>query len=1186
MASLFWISFWWTEGKVWAQYEVFGTSRDYAMNITMTNSRFTPIQLPLHLEDPFEAIGLQPTADERRHAELVRTLLALWQAPEVSLTACLAVPFLKRGYGRSAISGPICKQALDLAAYFVQWQSALASQSSGDNLTSVLGRLYREVYLEIPELPFTLLLLADHGVSLSTDDQITREAAVQTQKVFAPLAGMLGIWSLYRSWTEKSYEVLFPEQYAELKMLLGDPSEYLEKAFRAILRPRQQAELPATKATVTAKSYLRDKAEAFLFVKKSLRAQLDVMNVKSRIVPIAHHAGLALRRVHEGESSEDVARRLSVRIFCRSVADCYTTLGAIHRLGKPVSIGSSLHFKDHIASPQPNGYQSLHATITLRRFREDGTGSIVVECRILTNAMHRLNEKGLIVARRRTRDNSPQSAWWQRIPDLERHLSRSGAKRPASKIHDYLLQNEPHSVSEPIYVFTPRGEIVLLPNNSTPLDFAYNIHTQMGHHALRVVVNGKSVPYAYPLRNGDIVRVRYDANFSGPDLSWLGFVKTSGARASIQRWLKYRANSLHPGRAYFEEALLKIVNWYEREKNYKLTISTRRAEEFLIDQAKVHNAAEVRELYAKINANNELTTQLVQQLVSSELASSVVTAQGDSLTHIYEHHRISICMNCRPSPGNSITGLENSSNTGRKTIIVHDETRQHCTAAASELKRIPLRWAEPATSQADDILIFRIRGMDRPGLLKEALTVIYETPKTALLKVDAQTNREGQADIALMVSGQWFGGFDRVVERLGRIAGIQELGQFPPSPSQRMSAVNNSLDFEQPLLTSNPYTSEEVFQRGIFFNRQDLLQSLSLWLKEEAPYESMILHGQRRVGKTSLVKYFMNEYLIPYGLIRPIFVDFQALNQYSSQEVASLIVRKVHEEGTVPEREEDEPHWQWANRAIRQALKQSSRLLIIIDEFNFLIEAEKHGKIDPAVYDNLRSLMNGNRNVNWLLVVQDTHYFDRDMWKGAGPLLQKTRELTVKHLERDWAKLLILEPSKHCGVVPKNEKQISNQIFRLTTGSPFLIHLICHYLVKNSSGERFDNKDVSAASNFVVHIGKRYFAHFTKNLVGIREVVMAGIAFLLKNRKSCPESDLFDLLNSEAPELHNEAVKRSLQSLEIEGQITYKVWGENSGRRITIPIELYRRFITEDLNLAECVEKWRTLRRLNGRQGD
>lgn len=1144
---------------------------------------------PLQLSGPLGGIGLRLSPAEKAHAQKVIAYLKLWKAPATAVAAAAIAPHIDR---RPESTPPgLDPEAVTLAMRLVEWRRSFASSSAkevastAEWLSLALGRLYRLAYLDALSFPFTLLLLADHEARMSAGEEVGDDLALHTHKVFAPLAEMLGIWSLYKHWVERSYSKLFSKQYSQLRDLLGDPEDYTEQSFKQLRRERRErSSTSAAKAKEggRGRQYLLDKAEAYLRLKPAVLARLRGMNVRARVVPISHHAGLALRRIHEGESIEDVASRLSVRIICPTVADCYTTLGVVHNLGSPVSVGSTLHFKDQIASPQPNGYRALHATITFRNFRKGGGGSIVVECRILTHTMHRLNQEGVMAGRQLSeRAELPSSAWWHRLPELDRQLSKMHSASGNDNIQQYLIRHEPRSTSDPLYVFTPRGEIVLLPSDSTALDFAYSIHTQMGHHAMRIEVNGNSVPHGYPLRNGDIVRVHHNPTFAGPDISWLGQVKTSWARTSIRRGLALKANSAHPGRAYFEAGLVKALNWYEREKGYKLSLPSVRVNDFLLERSKYEGYVDVREFYALLNNNNELTQRLVAELISAEIATTVVNARGRPLTAVYEPHQIRFCMTCRPTPREPVVGVERQA---PRQIKIHLEGEDHVPMSG----RVPLVWAEQTVSDPFDHLMFRLSGHDRPGLLREVLDVVYQTPKTYLLKVNAHTDGDGHAELALLVSGEWIGGFDKVLERLGRVGGVQEIKTSLPSPAERLGLYPTPAHPEPPARTPNPYTSEEVYHRGIFFNRQELLSEILWWLREPGPRQTMILHGQRRVGKTSLVKHLIHEHLTQYRFIHPVFVDMQGLDAYTSAYIAALIVRKVYEgdESGAPPREQDEPTWAWARRALKKALDQHKRLLIIIDEFNFLIDAEREKHLDPKVYDNLRYLINDLRDINWMLVVQDTHFLDDNLWLGAGVIFQKSRTLTVRHLERDWAKRLILEPTKSCGITFRDEARMFNQMMRLTAGNPLLIHLICGALVKESLHVKrryVDEEELKYAVNVIVHQGQRWFAHFKKNLTGLREVVMAAVAENLRGRKSALEADVIRAIGECAPEIKEEAIHRSFAALVTEGQVAFKSWIQGGPRRVYIPIEMYRRFITRDLNLHDAVDKWRAARRPHAR---
>jgi hypothetical protein len=408
--------------------------------------------------------------------------------------------------------------------------------------------------------------------------------------------------------------------------------------------------------------------------------------------------------------------------------------------------------------------------------------------------------------------------------------------------------------------------------------------------------------------------------------------------------------------------------------------------------------------------------------------------------------------------------------------------------------------------------------------------------------------------------------------------------QSPPSPSQQAALTASTLvvDLAYPSsLLPNPYTSEEVFQRGIFYDRQSQLSTLHDWLREELPSHPMILHGQRRIGKTSLVKYLMYEYLPSQRLVQPVFVDLQGLDEFAPRNVANFIVSKVFREieQPIPPRSPDEETLIWLDRALTEALKHSPRLLIVIDEFNVLIDLERQAKLNPVIYDNIRYIMNTHRNINWLLVVQDTHFLDKSMWLGAGILFQRARELQVMPLEKDWARRLILEPTRKCGIVPERDSEFIDEMLRLTGGSPFLIHLMCRELiqeVRRQGRSKITSDDMTTAAAVINHAGKRWYNHYLRNLTGLREVVMAAIARSLRRNPSVEEAKILPLLTEKLPTLNPHTVQKILVMLAQEGLIAITSGGRRKSNRITIPTELFRRFIVQELDLDESIERYQT----------
>jgi (p)ppGpp synthase/HD superfamily hydrolase len=1024
------------------------------------------------------------------------------------------------------------------------------------------------------------LVLAHHDALLSRSDELGIDEARLTHGLFEPLAEMLGLWSLYKGWVEKSYAVLFSDQYKEMRRLLGAPEDYNEDAFRLMLTSSNGVASPSSVIPSQKNNYLLDKAAAFISFKEKLQERFSQKGITASINLITYYPGLSLRRVRERESSEDVARRLSVRIISQSVDECYAALGIIHGLGRPVSLSSILHFRDQIASPQPNGYQAVHAAVTYRGFRADGGGSIIVECRIVTPAMLELNEHGVVAALLSGHSpGSPANGWWNQIPLLDRHLGKMMGC-PDQSIREYLGRYNTGSVADILYVFTPRGEIVLLPQGSTPLDFAYRLHTEMGHHAIRVEVNGQPVPHGYPLRNGDIVRVHYDQDYAGPDISWLGLVATSSARINIRRKLAGRARAAHKGRAYIENALLKALDRFMRKKGYDLIVTNDRVESFLRERAQFYDCTDVNELYSRLYGNNHLAQLLVAQLISSELSPSVVAADGEPLSYL--PHQVKICYACLPVPGDPIVGYDRLSKHARRKMAVHHASAQSCLQKASESNKVRLTWLSRASVDQRELLVLRIIGDDRQGLLRDVLEAIYRTEEAYLYKVEAQTYGDRHAEISLTVRTDTFTRFAEIQSLLGKVAGVREIVTAPPSPSQRVAFSVDPLHLQPPRQPSlplpNPYTSEEVYQRDIFYNRQELLDSLIEWLRVPPPADPMILHGQRRVGKTSLVKYLIHEYLPPLRLVQPVFIDLQALTQFTSQNIAGFIVKRVFRDirQSAPPREEGEEPIEWLGRALDEARTLHPRLLIIIDEFNVLIDLERSGNMDAVVYNNLRAVMNAQRSVNWLLVVQDTHFFDSDMWRGAGILFQRARIKAVEHLDRNWARRLILEPARKCGIVPQDEAFVIDEVLKLTAGSPFLIHLICRELVERARRQGrtvITDADIQAASDVVKHDGERYFFHFTQNLKGIRKIVMAAVIAVLGMEDVADETKVIKRMRAKAPEISAKTVRESIVGLSQEGLLS--VQSEGKRRYISIPIGLFRAFLTDKMDLDKLVNEWR-----------
>jgi (p)ppGpp synthase/HD superfamily hydrolase len=1138
-------------------------------------------------------------------------ILLKWRAPHNSVIAAIIAPLIKHVPSIcDNVEWTFQPEATVLAMRLIKWQQDSGIDLEGSNkpdaqqLSAVLRDLYRQSYLDLPHLPFILLLLADHAARF--DDSASHRLAQLTEAVFIPWAEMLGCWSLYRVWVDSVYAKLYNEEFADLKRLVGEPREYNQREFEALLRRRGTCDTanptaqetgtqpdgsndvpPIDRQWLSDKKFLLDKAEAFLHVKAKLLTVLNSKQLRVRIMPLRNYAGLALQRIKAGESKDDVAARLTVRLLCRSVDECYELLGIVHSLGKPLSSSSNIRFEDHIASPQPNGYRALHTAITYQ-YHKKREEKIIIEFRILTIEMYRLNEYGAIAALHKRKPIPLQvQGWWDRLPALTTELHRRFGSSRWNSVEQLLAEQELASTSEPIYVFTPRGEIVLLKRGSTPIDFAYHIHTDMGHHAMSVEVNGQVVPHSYPLCNGDRVRIHYDPHFIGPDLSWLLFVATPLAQASIRRGLARLANSNNRGRALIQGTLLKLIRYYKRAKGYNISVNTSLLDDFLMRISRDYKCESVEELYSRIENKSISTDQIMWKFISDELSLGVQNTSGTALQ--YHRHLVFLCKTCRPVPGEAIVGCEKlvSRSSSTKKLVIHCQEDYNCIKSANPHRLVPLSWAESLKSEEDKFLVFQIVADDRKGLLRELLEIVYRTPRANLFSVDAQTGNDDQAKVSMIVKADSFSQLADIKSQFIQIANLTSISSYLPSPSQQLALVRSAEVQMQPLL--NPYTTEEVYTRGSFYDREEPLDFLLKWLDEPLPASSMILHGQRRVGKTSLVKYLINEFLTPRHSILPIYITFQNVDVSSTNSIIFDIAKCVAD--AVPQPVSGPGGGgaiTWLNDVLHKASKRYPRVLIVLDELNVLMDLEKEGKLDSNIYDNLRGLMAEHRSVNWLRVIQDTHFFDPSLWLSAGTLMSNPREFQLRHLDLDWSRKLIVEPTKKCGITLQSEKRLIGDILELTSGSPYLINLICFELVNRVRNLRRSNitpQDLEHVVNRVIFEGDRFFDHFLRNLTGIKRVVMAAVATVCTTAEPRDDSDVIDLINHETNSIDTVTMRKVLQDLAKEGLIELSADAWALLPRPSIPVGIFRRFVRNNLDLRKTIEELNTTSSLHLPQG-
>ena len=372
----------------------------------------------------------------------------------------------------------------------IKFQSKIEQQSEN----------YRKLFLAMAkDIRVIIIKLADRLHNMRTlkfvSEEKQKRIALETIEVYAPLANRLGISNIKWELEDLCLRYLEPEQYYEL----------VEK----VNLKRQERQ-----------KFIED---AIL----QIHTKLIRSSVKAEISGRAKHFYSIWRKMRRDKKDISEIYDLSaVRVLVHNVRDCYAVLGVIHAMWKPIPG----RFKDYIAMPKSNGYQSLHTTVMARGYP--------LEIQIRTFSMHKVSEYG-VAAHWKYKESGKGSmaetdydkklSWLRQILNLQQDLKDSGEYVEALKMDIF---------SDEVFVFTPRGDVISLPKGAVPIDFAYHIHTDVGHHCVGAKVNGKIVPLEYKLKNGDLVSIITNKNNDGPSRDWLNIVAAADTRAKIRGWFK------------------------------------------------------------------------------------------------------------------------------------------------------------------------------------------------------------------------------------------------------------------------------------------------------------------------------------------------------------------------------------------------------------------------------------------------------------------------------------------------------------------------------------------------------------------------------------------------------------------------------------------------------------------------
>ena len=629
----------------------------------------------------------------------------------------------------AALFGPEVAALVDGVTKLSRVDFKTREEQQAESLRKMLVAMARDIRV-------ILIKLADRLHNMRTLRHSNPEKQVrvasETVEIYAPLAHRLGMWRMKWELEDLALRYLEPAAYYEL------------------------VERVATKR--------QEREERIEEARQTLHAALQEIGIEAEIQGRPKHFYSIYRKmVRQGKDFGEIWDLMGMRVIVDTVRECYAVLGAIHSLWKPIPG----RFKDYIAMPKSNMYQSLHTTVV-------GPRGEPLEIQIRTWDMHRTAEYG-IAAHWRYKEGTSGGDFEDKITWLRQILEWQKETRSGAEFVETLKVD---LFSDEVYVFTPKGDVKILPTGSTPVDFAYAVHTDVGHKCAGARVNGRMVPLSTPLSTGDIVEIITNKAQAGPSRDWLKFAKTSKAKSKIRQWVKEqrREESIEQGRQLLEKELRRMG----------LEVHANMKEERLAEVAAKLSHASADDLLASIGYGKVSALQVAGRLApervekpAEELAA--VPAKPSVRSHGrcgagIDNVLVRFAKCCTPVPGDPIVGYI----TRGRGVSVHTED---CPNASQILRADPGRTIEvwwDTRERSSYPVDIEMEALDRPGLLTVVMNAVAET-KATVSAVTARTSKNSTALIAMTVEIDDVDHMNNVISRLRRVSGVKDVHRVRPN---------------------------------------------------------------------------------------------------------------------------------------------------------------------------------------------------------------------------------------------------------------------------------------------------------------------------------------------------------------------------------------------------------------------
>mgnify|MGYP000006714997 CR=1 FL=1 len=604
---------------------------------------------------------------------------------------------------------------------------------------------YRKMFLAMgKDIRVIIIKLADRLHNMRTLKYLKRDRQIanakETMEIYAPLANRLGLYSMKWELEDLSFKYLYPEEYHELV-------EGIDKK----------------------------REERLKFIEKimgDIRVQLKKQHIDAEVTGRAKHLYSIYRKMkRDNKTLDQIYDLFALRILVNSVKDCYAALGVVHEMYSPMPG----RFKDYIAVPKPNMYQSIHTTL----LGEKGTP---FEVQIRTWEMHRIAEYGIAAhwaykeanygkkGKQVVTVTKDKLAWLRETLEWQQDM-----KDP----QEFLNTLKTELFEDEVYVFTPKGKILVLPRDATPIDFAYSIHEEIGNHMVGCKINSKMMPIITKLQSGDIVEIMTSDSQKGPSRDWLKFIKTTKAKSKIQSWFKkeQRSENIEKGKDLIDKEIKRIgISHDELFKQDYINAA--------LDRYKFKN---LEDMYASVGFGAISQVKIISRMLEEyrkshkeenieqkieELTSKRKTVKPSSTGVVVkgiDNCLVKLSKCCNPVPGDNIIGYI----TKGRGVSVH---RTDCVNVKDLLKEedriIDVYWyTEKAASYNVDITVY---ANDRSGLLADVIQVLSNL-KTKLMGLNSKATKEHIATIEITIEVENIEELNKVLKELRKVDSVYEV---------------------------------------------------------------------------------------------------------------------------------------------------------------------------------------------------------------------------------------------------------------------------------------------------------------------------------------------------------------------------------------------------------------------------